>query len=96
LRLERERVILGRKAPSSLKVEPLIPPVTLPLDPRRYHEVRVERQATQWRAFVDDRLIGTTPLAEGESPVFRISVESPAEDQLTYFADFLVEELAAP
>lgn len=96
LRIEPDRVTLGRRTAKDAPLEPVVPPVTLALAPDKYHEVRIDRQAGEWRAYVDDRLIGTTRLSEHEAPQFRIGMESTADEAQAYLADFLVEELVTP
>jgi len=96
LRFEQDQVSLGRQSAKNLPVVPVLPAVQLALDPEKYHELRIERQAAQWRAYVDDRLIGTIPLADDEAPLIRVAVESDSDDKLAYLADILVEELAHP
>lgn len=96
LRIERNRGVLGRQTGETLNFVPVGPPVSWNLDPNRYHEVRVERQSSEWRAYVDDRLVGTVPLVPDETRKIRLAVTSPDEQKLAWFADFILEELVPP
>lgn len=95
LRIEPQRLSLTRLA-GSQPPDIIKPAEAVKVDPNRYHEIRIERQFGDWRAYFDDRLIGTVPLSPRELPLFRLKVESGAESHLAYFADFVVEELQSP
>ena len=96
LRVERERVQLGRQAERSLQTEPIVPAIPWSLDPQRDHEVRIERQAGEWRVSLDDRLVGVSPLAAHENERFRLSVTAADESKQAWFKDFVVVELVPP
>ena len=91
LRLTFDRVAVGRRADGRSPLEPLAPAKPFEIGPDRLHELKLERQATEWRVFVDDTLAGTVPLAtQRELSEFRLVAEGgPA-----WFADMVVEELA--
>ncbi len=91
LRLTFDRIAVGRRAEGRSPLEPLAPAKPFAIGPDRLHELKLERQAAEWRIFVDDALAGTVPLAtERELPEFRLVAEGgPA-----WFADMVVEELA--
>lgn len=93
LRLEHDQVTLGRQVADTLRGAS---PVKMSLAPEHYYEVRIERQTNEWRAYVNDQLIGTTPLASDEYPIFRLAVVTQGSNQYAYFADFLLEELIPP
>jgi eukaryotic-like serine/threonine-protein kinase len=90
LRLTLDRVSVGRRAASNSPLEPLAPAKPFEIGADRLHELKLERQALEWRVFVDDVLVGTVPLAaQRELPEFRLVAEGgPA-----WFADMVVEEL---
>ena len=90
LRLTLDRVAVGRRANSRSPLEPLAPAKPFEIGADHLHELKLERQATEWRVFVDDVLAGTIPLAaQRELPEFRLVAEGgPA-----WFADMAVEEL---
>lgn len=96
LRMEKDKASLRKQSTQETSTTPMIASAPLALDPNRYHEVRIERQAAEWRAYVDDHPIGAIPLAQSELPYFRLAVISPSDDRFAYFADFVVEELVAP
>ncbi len=91
LRLTLDRVAVGRRAEGRAPLEPLAPARPFEVGADRLHELKLERQATEWRVFVDDVLAGTIPLAQHrELPEFRLVAEGgPA-----WFGDMAVEELA--
>lgn len=91
LRLTPTQVALGRSAAAKAPFEPLGSEQPRPIGTDRLHELKLERQATEWRAFVDETLVGTIPLApERELPEFRLVAQGgPA-----WFADTVVEELS--
>ncbi len=91
LRLTLDRVAVGLRAEGRSPLEPLAPAKSFEIGADRLHELKLERQATEWRVFVDDVLAGTVPLApQRELPEFRLVAEGgPA-----WFADMVVEELA--
>jgi len=90
LRLTLDRVALGRYGASRTPFEPLAPAQSFSVGTDQLHELKLERQSTEWRVFVDDVLAGTIPLAsQRELPEFRLVAEGgPA-----WFADMAVEEL---
>jgi serine/threonine protein kinase len=96
LRVDRRQGVLGRQAEGTLQVVPIGSPVAWSLEQNRYYEMRVERQATEWRAYVDDQFVGAVPLGEAETQKFRIAVTSPDEQKVAWFKDFVVEELVPP
>ena len=91
LRLTFDRVAVGRRTEGRSSLEPLTPAKPFEIGADRLHELKLERQATEWRVFVDDVLAETIPLAsQRELPEFRLVAEGgPA-----WFADMAVEELA--
>ena len=92
LRLTLDRVAVGTRQEGSLPFKPLAPAKPFEIGSDRLHELKLERQTTEWRVFVDDVLAGTVPLAkEPRRPEFRLLAEGgPA-----WFGDMVVEELAA-
>ena len=90
LRLTLDRIAVGRRAGGRVPLEPLAPAKPFEIGADRLHELKLERQAAEWRVFVDDVLAGTVPLArQRELPEFRLVAEGgPA-----WFADMTVEEL---
>ena len=91
LRLTLDRVAVGSRQEGSLPFKPLIPAKPFEIGADHLHELKLERQASEWRVFVDDALVGTVPLAKGSRrPEFRLVAEGgPA-----WFGDMAVEELA--
>ncbi|MBC8116431.1 MAG: serine/threonine protein kinase [Candidatus Saccharimonas sp.] len=91
LRLTLDRIAVGRRASGRSPLEPIEPAKPFEIGADRLHELKLERQAAEWRVFVDDVLAGTVPLApQRELPEFRLVAEGgPA-----WFADMAVEELA--
>ncbi len=96
LRIERDRVTLSRFTAATPQFTQVAPPLEWAHKPNQYHEIKIERQAAEWRAYIDDRLIGTVPLAANEFQVFRLAVSSREEHQFAWFADFVLEELVPP
>ena len=90
LRLTLDRVAVGRRAEGRAPLELLAPAKPFEIGPDRLHELKLERQAAEWRVFVDDVPAGTVPLApQRELPEFRLVAEGgPA-----WFGDMVVEEL---
>ena len=91
LRLTLDRIAVGRRASDRSPLEPIEPAKAFEIGADRLHELKLERQATEWRVFVDDIPAGTVPFApQRELPEFRLVAEGgPA-----WFADMVVEELA--
>ena len=90
LRLTLDRLAVGRRSDGRSPLEPLAPAKPFEIGADRLHELKLERQATEWRVFVDDVLAGAIPLApQRELPEFRLVAEGgPA-----WFGDMAVEEL---
>ncbi len=93
LRLTLDRVALGRRAEDRAPFQPFADATPFEIGADRLHELKLERQATEWRVFVDETPVGTIPLSQQrELPEFRLAAEGgPA-----WFADVAVEELAEP
>jgi hypothetical protein len=53
------------------------------------HVIHLERQRENWWVFVDERLVGVAPLAQRETPFFRLL----AERGQARFSDIALEEL---
>ena len=90
LRLTLDRVAVGQHTNGRSPFKPFAPAKPFEIGADRLHELKLERQASEWRVFVDDALAGTIPLApQSELPEFRLVAEGgPA-----WFGDMVVEEL---
>ena len=90
LQLTQNQIAIGLRAAARIPFEPLAPAQSRQIGADQLHELKLERQASEWRVFVDDVLAGTIPLApQRELPEFRLVAEGgPA-----WFADMVVDEL---
>ncbi len=90
LRLTLDRIAVGSRPEGNLPFKPAAPAKPFEIGVDRLHELKLERQATEWRVYIDDIFVGTVPLAkEPRLPEFRLLTEGgPA-----WFGDMVVEEL---
>ncbi len=92
-RLTLDRVALGHRADARAVFEPLGDARPFEVGAERLHEIRLERDVSLWRLFIDDTPAGKIPVADHpDLPEFRLVAEGgPA-----WFGDMFVEELAEP
>jgi serine/threonine protein kinase len=78
--LSAGRVVLGTRQGGRGEMERVIAERALPGDSDQFHEVRVERQPTDWYVLIDDTLLGTIPVGtERERPEFRLAATGTLE-----------------
>lgn len=92
-RLTLDRVSLGHRAGSRAEFEPRGEARAFEVGAEQLHELRLERDLSDWRFYVDEKLIGTLGVSKlAERPQFHLIAEGgPA-----WFGDAFVEELAEP
>ncbi|MFO1041944.1 MAG: protein kinase [Planctomycetaceae bacterium] len=92
-RITLDRVSLGRRASSRSDFEPHGEARAFDVGAEQLHELRLERDLSDWRFYIDEKLIGTIGVSKlPERPEFHLVAEGgPA-----WFGDALVEELAEP
>jgi eukaryotic-like serine/threonine-protein kinase len=92
------RVVLGTRRGGRGEPERIVAERALPTDGDQFHEVRIERQPTDWYVLIDDTLLGTVPVrSERERPEFRLaatgSIEKPTGE--AWFGDIVLDEIGA-
>jgi len=92
-RITLDRVSLGRRASSRSDFEPHGEARAFDVGAEQLHELRLERDLSDWRFYIDEKLIGTIGVSKlPERPEFHLVAEGgPA-----WFGDAIVEELAEP
>jgi serine/threonine protein kinase len=93
LRLTFDRVALGHRAGARAAFEPRGEAHPFDVGADRLHEIRLERDLSQWRLFIDDAPAGSLAASDqADLPEFHLVAEGgPA-----WFGDMFVEELAGP
>lgn len=94
--LSAGRVVLGTRRSGRGEPERIVAERALPDDSDQFHEVRIERQPTDWYVLIDDTLLGTIPVrGERERPEFRLaatgSIEKPTGE--AWFGDIVLDEI---
>lgn len=92
-RMTLDRISLGHRASSRAEFEPKGEARAFEVGAEQLHELRLERDLSDWRFYVDEKLIGTLGVSKlAERPQFHLVAEGgPA-----WFGDAFVEELAEP
>ena len=93
LRLTLDRMALGHRADARATFEPHGAARPFEVGADRLHEIRLERDLTVWRLFIDDTPAGSVSISQlPDLPEFHLVAEGgPA-----WFGDMYVEELAKP
>lgn len=93
LRITRDSLAIGRRAASRAPFEQAGEPKPFDAGTDKLHEIRLVRDLSFWRLYVEETAAGVVPIGETlELPEFHLAVEGgPA-----WFGDLFVEELAAP
>lgn len=92
-RMTLDRISLGHRAGSRADFVPKGEARVFDVGAEQLHELRLERDLSDWRFYVDEKLIGTLGVSKlAERPQFHLVAEGgPA-----WFGDAFIEELAEP
>ena len=92
-RMTLDRISLGHRTGSRADFEPRGEARAFDVGAEQLHELRLERDLTAWRFYVDENLIGSLGVSKlAERPQFHLVAEGgPA-----WFGDAFIEELAEP
>jgi serine/threonine-protein kinase len=98
LRLTEDSVQLGEKNSDFGKLDVTVTAEGLPEVLDRFQVVHIERQPTDWFVFLEEKFIGTLPIASiGNSNAIRLVVQGSDENQevktRAYFADVQLSDL---